>query len=173
MNTLQLDKYAKDARTWRDFATMEYTASIALFRSGNPFVFFAAATLGHHSLEMYLKAALINTGMTIFNPARVKFLSPGTALAQADCAWGHVLVDLADALALRRNEFDLTEKLDLPQLLTISTPKTVREGLELFDPFFSELRYPQALNNVQGIGDEEQFVLDRLVAILDPFAIHT
>jgi hypothetical protein len=170
MNTVQLDKYAKDARTWWDFAKMDYRASMTLFGSGNPFLYFAAATLGHHALEMYLKAALINTGMTIFNPAKLKALDPGAGLAESDCAWGHVLVDLAELLAGRRNDFDLTGKLDLPYLVTITTPQTVREGFVLFDPFFSELRYPQTLQNVQGIGEEEQFVLDRLVTLLEPFA---
>jgi hypothetical protein len=35
-----------------------------LFSTRNPFMYFAAATLGHHALEMFLKAALIATGMT-------------------------------------------------------------------------------------------------------------
>jgi hypothetical protein len=53
---MNIDKYATDARAWRDWAKINYVASKQLFASGNPFLYFPAATLGHHALEMYLKA---------------------------------------------------------------------------------------------------------------------
>jgi hypothetical protein len=48
-------------------------------------------------------------------------------------------------------------------------PKTLREGLQLFDPFFSELRYPQELRAVKEIGQELKVVLERLMALIRPF----
>jgi len=87
----------------------------------------------------------------------------------ADCAWGHVLVDLAKQLSTRRSDFDLAAKLDVPDCPGLNMPKTLCAGLELFDPFFSELRYPQELNKLEGVGQEEKQVLDRLVALLSPF----
>jgi hypothetical protein len=42
--------------------------------------------------------------------------------------------------------------------------------LATFDPFFSELRYPQELRNLkEGVGEQEKLVLDELVARLKPF----
>ncbi len=74
------DKYARDARSWRDFAKVNHVAAKHLFGSGNPFMYLVAATLGHHALEMYLKAALISEGMTVFNPKELQGLDPGVGL---------------------------------------------------------------------------------------------
>jgi hypothetical protein len=95
MQSPQLDKYAKDARAWQDCAKINYTASAHLFGSCSLFLYFTAATLGHHALEMYLKSALICEGMTVFNPVILKSLDPGLELTRSDCAWGHNLVALA------------------------------------------------------------------------------
>jgi hypothetical protein len=95
---LQLDKYAADANTWEQWANIDYIASLKLFESGNALLFFPAATLAHHSLEMYLKAALIRQGMTVFDPNKIRKLDPGIALIPADCAWGHGLLKLAQEL---------------------------------------------------------------------------
>jgi hypothetical protein len=46
--------------------------SKTLFETGDPFLLFPAATLGHHALEMYLKAAPISNGRTVFNPNELK-----------------------------------------------------------------------------------------------------
>lgn len=170
MNASHLGKYAKDAGAWRDWAKINYTASAALFASGNPFLYFPAATLGHHALEMYLKAALICEGMTVFDPKKLRSLDRAPGLRKKDCVWGHELVGLARKLSNRRGDFDLTAKLDLPDCPEVNMPKTLLAGLELFDPFFSELRYPQKLNKLDGVGQEEKLVLDRLVALLIPFA---
>jgi hypothetical protein len=35
-------------------------------------------------------------------------------------------------------------------------------GCALFDPFFSELRHPQKLKKLGGVGEDEKFVLDVL-----------
>jgi len=48
-------------------------------------------------------------------------------------------------------------------------PMTMRAGFALFDPFFSELRYPQELKKLGGVGEDEKLVLDVLVARLQPF----
>jgi hypothetical protein len=59
----QLDKYARDARTWRDAARFNYTGAQALFTSENNIVTcIPVATLAHLALEMFLKAALIVEG---------------------------------------------------------------------------------------------------------------
>jgi hypothetical protein len=69
---LMLDKYARDPKAWKAFADHNYAASVHLFESHNPFLIFNAATLGHHCLEMYLKAALICEGCAVFDPKKVK-----------------------------------------------------------------------------------------------------
>ena len=73
-----LDKYARDARSWRDFAKVNHVAAQHLFASGNPFMYLVAATLGHHALELYLKAALINEGMTAFGRTENRGLYMGS-----------------------------------------------------------------------------------------------
>ena len=45
----------------------------------------------------------------------------------------------------------------------------MEEGFALFNLFFSELRYPQQLEKMEGVGDHEKIVLDELVARLQPF----
>lgn len=174
MNATQLDKYAKDSHTWYLWAKVHYRASGELFAlaSENPIYCFPAATLGHHALEMYLKAALICEGMAVFNPKKLPSLDAALGLTKKDCAWRHELVGLARKLSNRRNDFDLTAKLDLPDCPEVKMPKTVLAGLELFDQYFSVLRYPQELKKPEGegVGREEQRVLDRLVALLTPFA---
>jgi hypothetical protein len=115
---------------------------------------------------MYLKAALICEGLAVCEPRQASMLG----LIADDCAWGHGLVGLARQLTSRRKDFDLAASLDLPDCPGVTMPKTLLAGLELFDPFFSELRYPQKLKKLEGVGQEEKLVLDRLVALLIPFA---
>jgi hypothetical protein len=88
MQSPQLDRFARDARAWKECAEINYIASGHLFSSSNLFVYVTAATLGHHALEMYLKAALICEGMTVFNPVILRSLDPGYALTRSKCALG-------------------------------------------------------------------------------------
>jgi hypothetical protein len=167
---VQPDKYAKDARAWRDLARFTYTASRTLFTSDNNIVLcFPAATLGHHALEMFLKAALICEGFTVFNPSKIKELDPSVSLTAADCAWGHKLVVLARQLARKRPDFDLSDTTKITGYWYYKLPMTVERGFAMFDPFFSELRYPQALRKLEGVGPDDVVVLDALVAALRPF----
>jgi hypothetical protein len=46
---------------------------------------------------------------------------------------------------------------------------TVERALAMFDPFFFELRYPQELDELDGIGPDDLRVSDSLVKILSPF----
>jgi len=165
---MTLDKYARDYAIWRSWAAIDYRAAQTLFDvgSGDPFLYFPAATLGHHALEMYLKSALIVAGMTIFDPRKVGLLDPPVNLAAADCAWGHDLVALGKQFAARASHFDLSARMKFMGFLTIREPMTVEEGLKIFDPFFAELRYPQELNQVSGLGHEHRVLLKQLVGIL-------
>ena len=169
MQSPQLDKYARDARAWRDCAKINYTASAHLFGTSNLFLFFTAAALGHHALEMYLKSALICEGMTVFNPVILKSLNPGLALKRSDCAWGHDLADLARRLSEKRSDFDLQAEMNIRECLVLPMPMTVEDGFALFDPFFSELRYPQELKKLGSVGYDEKLVLDELILRLQPF----
>jgi hypothetical protein len=168
MAKVQLDKYARDARTWRDFATLNYLASTALFTYGNPVLYLPAATLGHHALEMYLKAALISEGMTVFDPAKLRYLDPAYGLKKADCVWGHVLKEQAQQLAAKRSEFDLSAPLYVPDCALLQMPMKLEGAFELFDPFFSELRYPREMKRLKGVGQDEWRVLVALVGVLNP-----
>ncbi len=169
MQSPQLDRYARDARAWQDCAKINCTASTHLFGSGNLFLHFTAATLGHHALEMYLKSALISEGMTVFNPVILKSLDGTVELARSDCAWGHDLVKLAERLAERRSDLNLDAEMDIRECRTLLMPMTLRAGFALFDPYFSELRYPQELKKLGGVGEDQKLVLDVLVARLQPF----
>ena len=161
-----LDKYARDYATWRDFAAIDYRAAIRLFETDDPFMYFAGATLGHHALEMYLKSALILNGMTVFDPRKVKLLDPSVGLAENDCVWGHNLVNLGKLLAARCQHFDMSARLPFMGLVTIQEPITVEQGLAIFDPFFTELRYPQEMKLMSGLGPEHRVLLDELVKVL-------
>jgi hypothetical protein len=164
MQSPQLDKFAKDARAWRDWAKVNYMASTHLFASDNQLLYLPAATLGHHALEMYLKSALICEGLTVFNPVILKSLNGTVELTRSDCAWGHNLVELAEQLAERRKEFNLDAEMDIRECHALLMPMTLRAGFALFDPFSSELRYPQELKKLGGVCEDEKLVLDVLVA---------
>jgi hypothetical protein len=142
-----------------------------LFRSTNVVVWIPAATLGHHALEMGLKAALISESLTVFNPKHIARLDPSVGLLSENCVWGHELIPLAERLAQKRNDFDLDLDLDLnlPTLVVLDSPRTFRDGLEIFEPFFSELRYPVATRDLIGVGPGVSSLLRRLFEILRPF----
>ena len=160
--SVTLDKYARDFALWRDWAAINYRAALRLFETGDPFLWFPAATLGHHALEMYLKSAMIANGMTVFDPNKVKALDPGIDLRAEECAWGHILVQLAEKLSQRNPEFDISRQIDFIGV-AIEGPLTIREGLNIFDPFFSELRYPREMKSIEGLGEEHRYLLDSLV----------
>ena len=79
----------------------------------------------------------------------------------------HSLGSLAKQLSARRPEFDLSAKMDVRTVL--GEPLTVEQALAMFDPFFSELRYPQELKNISGFGEHELYILEGLVSRLVPF----
>ena len=113
---------------------------------------------------MYLKAALICEGCTVFD------LDPSVSLKKADCAWGHDLVALARQLAAKRSDFKLSDPMNCRMPWYCSGVPTVENGFEVFNPFFSELRYPQELT-MGGIGKDDKLPLvelaDRLQAFLE------
>jgi hypothetical protein len=166
---MNLDKYARDAPAWASWAKINFQASMVLFERGGPHHLFPAATLGHHALEMHLKAALINAGMTIFNPQNVRQIDPAIGLAEADCAWGHVVGDLAMLLATKRPDFDLSFQLDGPTLVQ-ERPIRLLKAIEHFDPFFSELRYPREKNKIDAVGSDDGWLLAMVVEHLEPFS---
>jgi hypothetical protein len=149
-------------------AAINYSAAKVLFETGDPFLLLPAATLGHHALEMYLKAALIANGLTVFDPRKVPQLDEGANLEADDCAWGHELVKLARILERRRPDFRLSRQMKLVGYMAIREPMTLEEGLAIFDPFSSELRYPQEMNQVERLGGEHKLLLDSLVRELRP-----
>jgi HEPN domain-containing protein len=75
--------FESDVKTWLQYAHSSYSASRSLFDEAlRPGYWFPAALLGHHALELYLKAALLRRGHRI---------EPGDV-------WGHDLVELAQEL---------------------------------------------------------------------------
>jgi len=170
MKIPQLDKYAKDARAWSDWSRINYTASLELFKSDNLVLWFPAAVLGHHALEMYLKTALICEGMTRFDPKLIPKLDPTIGLTKADCAWGHELVKLAEQLSYKRDDFDLATPLNLPPFPIPDMPNSLRDGFDFFEPFSSELPYPKEMQRLSGVGQEQALVLVQLFMLLQPFA---
>jgi hypothetical protein len=158
-----LDKYARDAATWLSYGNVIYSAARVLFDAANasPELYFSAATLGHSCLEVLMKAILIQEGMVSFDPRLIKRLT-GTVLQEKDCVWGHSLMKLAEELE-RRTKFSLAEEMEYSGIVH-PAPFTVRQGLELFDPFFEELRYPHGLERVTGFGGGDEHILDELVS---------
>jgi hypothetical protein len=166
-----LDRYARDARTWRQYADFYHKAADLLFNTRNPFDSLVAATLGHNVLEMYLKAALICEGMVVFNRRDVGKLDTSVRPAVSDCAWGHKLVCLATLLSSRNRGFDLSDTMNISGCTDLTMPITIKEGIEIFDPFFFELRYPSELRKLEGKGVayDEKLLLAELVQRLQPF----
>jgi hypothetical protein len=120
---------------------------------------------------MYLKSALIANGMTVFDPNKIKLLETGVNLTAGDCAWGHGLINLAKKLEERSPNFDLSKEMNFVGVV-LKTPMTIEEGLQIFEPFFSELRYPQEMNKVSGLGYDEKLLLDALVIELRHARFH-
>jgi hypothetical protein len=167
---MQLDKYARDARAWRDAARFNYTAAHELFTCENKIVTcIPGATLAHLALEMFLKSALITSGMTVFNPANLRKLDPSIVLDKKDCVWGHQLVGHAMLLASRRSDFDLKDTTKVPFYFPHEGPMTLEKAFAIFDPFFFELRYPQSLVDLDGVGPDDVLMLDCLVQALEPY----
>src|SRR5208283_5443161 len=180
------DKFAQNARAWKDSADTAYRAASCLFETRDLLLIFPAATLAHHALEMYLKAALICGGCTVFDPKDVKDLDPTIPLGKSDCVWGHDLVVLARELATRRSDFDLTARMTFlapwqrsgapaGEAPTVCQPQmlapTVETGFKVFNPF-TELRYPHELT-LSGVGEDDKLTLDELVKYLHPFVEET
>lgn len=157
------DKYARDAETWFSYGNVIYSAARVLFDSAkaSPDLYFSAATLGHSCLEVLMKAILIQEGMVSFDPRLIKRLT-GTVLKKRDCVWGHSLMKLAENLE-QRTKFSLAEEMEYHSI-EHPAPFTVRQGLQLFDPFFEELRYPHSLERVKGFGGGDEHILDELVS---------
>jgi hypothetical protein len=161
----KLDKFAFDPDAWFGSARFALAASETLFNAENMVVVFAAATLGHHALEKFLKTALICEGMVICNPSDAKALG----LTKQDCAWGHDLLELARLLATKRSDLDLNAKIDIRGYFLHKMPMSIEQGLALFQPFFDELRYPHEKDLMEGIGPHEVIVLNALVVAIKPF----
>jgi hypothetical protein len=165
---MNLDAFAKDAAEWRESGYHRYRASKLLFEGGDPFLWFSAATLGHHALEMLLKAVLIHAGMTVCDPKKVNRLDPALRLTEDDCAWGHDLITLAEKLAAKRTDFNLAAQICC-FLVCEKTPISLRRGFEIFDPFFTELRYPHQAEEVGDLGECHGELLGHLFGHLEPF----
>jgi hypothetical protein len=106
--------------------------------------------------------------MIIFNPDQVNKLDHVHGVKATHCAWGHSLVGLAKLLATKRGDFDLSAEINVP-CLVLKMPMKLLAAFELFDPFFSELRYPMELKQLEGVSEEEGRVLNAVVEYLHPF----
>jgi hypothetical protein len=167
-SVMAVDKYATNAREWRLSGDIQLRACLYLFDSGDPFLFLPAAVHGHHALEIYLKALLISDGLTVFNPTNIGKLDPSVGLKKENCVWDHKLIPLAEAFAKKHADFDLTCLLVAPTVV-VQMPITLRSAFEIFDPFFTELRYPVEVKLVDGLGQEHGSLLQAMIAYLEPF----
>jgi hypothetical protein len=167
---IQLDKYARDARTWEQAAWFSHAGAVQLFTCDNKIVTcIPAATLAHHALEMFLKAALIIEGMTVFNSKHLHRLDPAVGLTKRDCIWGHQLVGHAKLLSARRPEFDLNDASKIPFHFPHEGPMSLERGFAVFDPFFFELRYPGKLVDMDSVGPDDVRMFQCLVDAIRPF----
>jgi hypothetical protein len=163
---LTLDKYARDAHAWRQAADLYYTATATLYESNNLFMYLPAATMGHHTLERYLKAALISAGVTVC-PDKV---ADANGISKADYVWGHKLTDLAKMLRKKRATFDPNMHIGFPVSIFDNVKPTFIEGLRHFESYFDELRYPQELSKMEGAGMHEFDLLNCMADILRPLS---
>jgi HEPN domain-containing protein len=68
--------------------------------------------------------------------------------------WGHDLLDLMKQV----------------EQSGIRLPPEFEEDFRVFNSFFNELRYPSALREVSGLGEEEALRLEHIVQVLRPLA---
>jgi HEPN domain-containing protein len=138
--SVQKDRYRNEPTAWLQLADNSFQAAELLHKEGHALLWYPAALLGHHALEMLLKAALIR------QRARI----------ERDDAWGHDLVELGKLLDTRR---------------PLGSANEFWETLKIFYDYFKELRYPQQLKEVRGLGEEEFDRLAEAVKFLRPFAL--
>jgi hypothetical protein len=60
----------------------------------------------------------------------------------------------------------LSKEMKFVGYVVLKEPMTIEEGLNIFDPFFSELRYPQEMTAVDNLGREHERLLSSLVSEL-------
>lgn len=155
-DTKKIDEFATDAAEWVKAAMGTFKGAKLLFQTENPHLWFSAAILGHHALEMLLKAALIQEGFTV---AKGK--------PQDGLVWGHRTEELAQLLHSKRPEFSINIPDKWEFLFDCPT------YLARYDAFFDELRYPTSpLQRVEtlGPGEHEIELLAELVRLILPFA---
>lgn len=138
-------------------AERTFEAAVLLFNVSNPFLWFSAAMLGHHALEMLLKSALIRAGCSVREGGR----------PEDGFVWGHDLEKLATLLHSARPDFSG----NIPphpevELISVST------YFARYNAIFNELRYPQASRNVDslGPGEDEAELLANMMKVIRPFA---
>lgn len=137
-------------------AERTFQAATLLFDLNIPLVWFSAALLGHHALEMLIKSALIREGCPVEK-----------GKTEDGFVWGHDLGKLVKLLASKRQDFSLqiSSHPEIP-LLSCTT------YLARYDTFFNELRYPNASPNVDSLGPgrDEAELLAELMDGIRPFA---
>lgn len=152
-----IDEYTRDGRQWRMAAETTFQAATLLFNlKNNPFVWFPAALLGHHALEMLLKSALIREGCPVEK-----------GKPEDGFVWGHDLEKLVKLLTSKRRDFSLQIPVN-PEMPLISSQTYLARD----DVFFDELRYPTSSPNVDslGPGEDEAALLATLMHGIRPFA---
>jgi hypothetical protein len=159
-----LDPITQDCVAWCIYAEMDYRVAKILFNSGDPMLYFAAMSVGHHALELFLKGAMIKLGMKACNPKKAKLFG----FKESDCTWGHNLYDLGVTLATRDTAFNPNANIDVSGFPPINAPTTIGDGLKFFDPYFAELRYPRRITN-GGVSKDHWIILDAIVKELRPF----
>src|SRR5579862_2138294 len=155
-----LDEYATDHRTWKVSGEMYQQASSLLFTQPDTLMWLPAATLAHHAIERYLKAALIVAGVTICTKETAK------KAEIHDHIWGHDLVELGKRLGKLRREFKLNALLPISAYILQTSPCSVEMGLSHFDPFFTELRYPQRLERMDPVSPQDPILLDHIMDVV-------
>jgi HEPN domain-containing protein len=137
--SVQKDRYRNEPTAWLQLADNSLRGARLLHKEGDAFLWFPAALLGHHALEMFLKAALIRQG----------------AKVEPNGAWGHDLVKLATSLDTGA---------------TTASPG-FWETLKIFSDYLEKLRYPQQLDQVRRLSEEEFDQLTEAAKFLRPFAL--
>jgi HEPN domain-containing protein len=144
----------KPRLTRAEFARyVDYSASAHSWSHWAKRIYSAAQTLfANENPSLWFGAAVLGH-QAIEMCLKAILIGQGHRVVKGD-VWGH------DLLALMKQVQDSGIKL----------PPEFEEDFRVFNSFFNELRYPTALNEVSGFGQEEGERLRRILWVLGPFA---
>ena len=135
------------ARVW------DYTSDAHSWHQWAEHTYRAADVLFNHGDPFLWFGAAVLGHQSVEMFLKAILIGKGRRVIKGD-VWGHDLLDLMKQV----------------KQSGISLPPEFEEDFRVFNSFFNELRYPSALKEVSGLGEEEAWRLERIVLVLRPLA---